>query len=151
MSTLPLPATGRSSSSSSSPQQLLVLVAGAACLQAFLQSNWTGPGAAWRDTYAALQAALLPDGSTLPADTTALDALAVDGETVYRLLAGPWLLVAAKAWLIDAAPALDALQVRPAALLRFALFALGSSFAHERVHRRHIGGRCARRSHGSGR
>uniref|UniRef100_A0A8C4NLU1 Tetratricopeptide repeat protein 27 n=1 Tax=Eptatretus burgeri TaxID=7764 RepID=A0A8C4NLU1_EPTBU len=79
-------------------KQKVVFLAGIACLQLFVQCNWTGP-AVHLDPGEILPATLLANSrETLSA--VVLSALAVDGESVYGLADNPLLLLLAREMLV---------------------------------------------------
>jgi len=83
-----------------SAARMTVLATGAACLQAFLQINWTGPPLE-QFSLADLLRPAVPSGHAFPSDEAVLRLLSVDSEETYTLTVAPWLLMAAKALLVD--------------------------------------------------
>lgn len=95
-----------------SAARLTVLATGAACLQAFLQINWTGPPLE-QFSLADLLRPAVPSGHAFPSDEAVLRLLSVDSEEAYTLTVAPWLLLAAKALLVDGrAPGRPGCKVR---------------------------------------
>eukprot|EP00045_Choanoeca_perplexa_P011398 m.120645 g.120645 ORF g.120645 m.120645 type:complete len:837 (-) comp15618_c0_seq1:53-2563(-) len=106
----------------------------AACFQTFLQDNWTGP--AVDDTNLALKPIMgntkrLTDETTDtlrdldPLQRALTEALSVDGETAYRWVRHPALLILARVVFVQSSP--------PSPSLGFLLFRLRTLMAHEQM------------------
>ncbi|XP_056903588.1 tetratricopeptide repeat protein 27 isoform X3 [Takifugu flavidus] len=97
-------------------RELVLLVLAASCLHLFAQSNWTGP------SVSIALCDLLPPALT--AQTHTLDEalrshLLLDGESVYTLVANPFLLLLARVILVKCSSRMLSLQLVPWWTLRY--------------------------------
>uniref|UniRef100_UPI003AAC86D8 tetratricopeptide repeat protein 27 isoform X2 n=1 Tax=Centroberyx gerrardi TaxID=166262 RepID=UPI003AAC86D8 len=98
-------------------RDVAVMVLAVACLHMFVQSNWTGPPVSLH-VPDLLPPALL--SSLSEALTEALHrSLLLDGESVYSLVANPFLLLLARVILINCSSKMDSLQLLPWWTLRY--------------------------------
>ncbi|KAM9364624.1 tetratricopeptide repeat protein 27 isoform 2-T2 [Pholidichthys leucotaenia] len=105
------------SSDNQANRELVVLVLAVSCLHMFAQSNWTGPPFSFHLSDLLPPALLSPQFQTL--DEAAHSSLLLDGESVYSLVANPFLLLLARVILIKSACKMDSLQLLPWWTLRY--------------------------------
>lgn len=98
-------------------RQLAVMALAASCLHLFAQSNWTGPPVGL-DAAALLPAALLPSQPS-SLDEAVQSCLLLDGESVYTLVANPFLLLLSRVILTRCSSKMDDLQLLPWWTLRY--------------------------------
>uniref|UniRef100_A0A3Q3GNN2 Tetratricopeptide repeat protein 27 n=1 Tax=Labrus bergylta TaxID=56723 RepID=A0A3Q3GNN2_9LABR len=92
-------------------RELVVMALAVSCLHMFAQSNWTGPPASIQISD------LLPSALLSPQTQTLVEAihssLLLDGESVYSLVANPFLLLLARVILTKCSSKMDNLQLLP--------------------------------------
>ncbi|KAM9808803.1 tetratricopeptide repeat protein 27 isoform X2 [Syngnathus typhle] len=93
----------------SSPRALLVMTVAVSCLHMFVQSNWTGP------PLSIPVSDLLPPALLSPQPQSTVEAihafLLLDGESVYSLVANPFLLLLARVILTKCSSKMEQLQL----------------------------------------
>ncbi|XP_011617929.2 tetratricopeptide repeat protein 27 isoform X1 [Takifugu rubripes] len=97
-------------------RELVLLVLAASCLHLFAQSNWTGP------SVSIALCDLLPPALTAQTHTLAealRSHLLLDGESVYTLVANPFLLLLARVILVKCSSRMLSLQLVPWWTLRY--------------------------------
>ncbi|XP_071396495.1 tetratricopeptide repeat protein 27-like, partial [Centroberyx affinis] len=100
-------------------RDVAVMVLAVACLHMFVQSNWTGPPVSLH-VPDLLPPALLSSLSEPQALTEALHrSLLLDGESVYSLVANPFVLLLARVILLNCSSKMDSLQLLPWWTLRY--------------------------------
>uniref|UniRef100_A0A668AQW6 Tetratricopeptide repeat protein 27 n=1 Tax=Myripristis murdjan TaxID=586833 RepID=A0A668AQW6_9TELE len=99
--------------------KVVAMVLAVTCLHMFVQSNWTGPPVSIHIADL-LPPALLSSFSQPQALTEALHrSILIDGESVYSLVANPFLLLLARVILINCSSKMDSLQLLPWWTLRY--------------------------------
>uniref|UniRef100_A0AAQ5XMP8 Tetratricopeptide repeat protein 27 n=1 Tax=Amphiprion ocellaris TaxID=80972 RepID=A0AAQ5XMP8_AMPOC len=102
-------------------RELAVMTLAVSCLHAFAQSNWTGPLVSFHICDLLPQALL--SSQSQQGEVTHIDHLIVilllDGESVYSLVANPFLLLLARVILIKCSSKMDSLQLLPWWTLRY--------------------------------
>ncbi|XP_047459637.1 tetratricopeptide repeat protein 27 isoform X2 [Mugil cephalus] len=105
------------SSDDQTHRQLAMMALAVSCLHMFAQSNWTGP------PVSILNCDLLPPTLVSSWPHTLLEAihcgLLLDGESVYSLVANPFVLLLARVILIKCSSKMDSLQLLPWWTLRY--------------------------------
>uniref|UniRef100_A0A3P8S138 Tetratricopeptide repeat protein 27 n=1 Tax=Amphiprion percula TaxID=161767 RepID=A0A3P8S138_AMPPE len=96
-------------------RELAVMTLAVSCLHAFAQSNWTGPLVSFH-ICDLLPQALLSSQTLVEATHSSL---LLDGESVYSLVANPFLLLLARVILIKCSSKMDSLQLLPWWTLRY--------------------------------
>ncbi|KAM7408112.1 hypothetical protein PAMA_002003 [Pampus argenteus] len=97
-----------------SDRELAMMTLAASCLHMFAQSNWTGPPVSIH------MSDLLPPGLCSQTLVEAIhSSLLLDGESVYSLVANPFLLLLAKVILTKCSSKMDSLQLLPWWTLRY--------------------------------
>uniref|UniRef100_A0A668AVN8 Tetratricopeptide repeat protein 27 n=1 Tax=Myripristis murdjan TaxID=586833 RepID=A0A668AVN8_9TELE len=100
-------------------REVVAMVLAVTCLHMFVQSNWTGPPVSIHIADL-LPPALLSSFSQPQALTEALHrSILIDGESVYSLVANPFLLLLARVILINCSSKMDSLQLLPWWTLRY--------------------------------
>ncbi|XP_067091989.1 tetratricopeptide repeat protein 27 [Osmerus mordax] len=100
-------------------REVALLALAVACLHLFVQSNWTGPPVTIH-VADLLPPALLAQFTEPQALTDALlDSLLLDGESVYSLVANPFLLLLVRVLLVNCSSKMDSLQLLPWWTLRY--------------------------------
>lgn len=98
-------------------RELAVMALAVSCLHMFVQSNWTGPPVSFHVSD------LLPAGLLSSQTQTLVEAihssLLLDGESVYSLVANPFLLLLARVILTKCSSKMDNLQLLPWWTLRY--------------------------------
>uniref|UniRef100_A0A8C3AQ24 Tetratricopeptide repeat protein 27 n=1 Tax=Cyclopterus lumpus TaxID=8103 RepID=A0A8C3AQ24_CYCLU len=103
-----------------STRELTVMALAVACLHAFAQSNWTGPPVSIRVSDLLPEALLSSQVRGLPLTAVVLDLhLLLDGESVYSLVANPFLLMLARVILTKCSSKMAGLQLLPCWTLRY--------------------------------
>ncbi|XP_008305053.1 tetratricopeptide repeat protein 27 isoform X4 [Stegastes partitus] len=98
-------------------RELAVMTLAVSCLHAFAQSNWTGPLVSFHICDLLPQALLSSQPQTLV--EAVHSSLLLDGESVYSLVANPFLLLLARVILIKCSSKMDSLQLLPWWTLRY--------------------------------
>lgn len=98
-------------------RELAVMTLAVSCLHAFAQSNWTGPLVSFHISDLLPQALLSSQSQTLV--EAIHSSLLLDGESVYSLVANPFLLLLARVILIKCSSKMDSLQLLPWWTLRY--------------------------------
>lgn len=98
-------------------RELAVMALAVSCLHMFAQSNWTGP------SVSISVSDLLPSALLSSQPQTVVEAihssLLLDGESVYSLVANPFLLLLARVILTKCSSKMDGLQLLPWWILRY--------------------------------
>ncbi|XP_067332050.1 tetratricopeptide repeat protein 27 isoform X2 [Channa argus] len=98
-------------------RELVVMVLAVSCLHMFVQSNWTGPPVSIH------MSDLLPPALVSSEPHTLLEtvhsSLLLDGESLYSLVANPFLLLLARVILTKCSSKMDSLQLLPFWTLRY--------------------------------
>ncbi|CAJ1066465.1 tetratricopeptide repeat protein 27 [Xyrichtys novacula] len=92
-------------------RELVVMAVAVACLHMFAQSNWTGPPVSIHIPDLLPLALLSPQTKTL--EEVIHSKLLLDGESVYSLVANPFLLLLARVILTKCSFKMDSLQLLP--------------------------------------
>lgn len=98
-------------------RELAVMALAVSCLHMFAQSNWTGPPVSIHVSDLLPQALLSSQTQTLV--EAIHSSLLLDGETVYSLVANPFLLLLARVILTKCSLKMDSLQLLPWWTLRY--------------------------------
>lgn len=98
-------------------RELAVMALAVSCLHMFSQSNWTGPPVSIHISDL-LPPALLSSQPQMLVETIH-SSLLLDGESVYSLVANPFLLLLARVILTKCSPKMDSLQLLPWWTLRY--------------------------------
>ncbi|KAM6956612.1 tetratricopeptide repeat protein 27 [Aplochiton taeniatus] len=100
-------------------REMVLLCLAVACLHLFAQSNWTGPPVSIHvpDLLPQTLLSVYPQPQALT--EALLDSLLLDGESVYSLVANPFLLLLCRVLLHSCSSKLDSLQLLPWWSLRY--------------------------------
>uniref|UniRef100_A0A668AGD3 Tetratricopeptide repeat protein 27 n=1 Tax=Myripristis murdjan TaxID=586833 RepID=A0A668AGD3_9TELE len=100
--------------------EVVAMVLAVTCLHMFVQSNWTGPPVSIHIADL-LPPALLSSFSQIHHAPTldSFKSILIDGESVYSLVANPFLLLLARVILINCSSKMDSLQLLPWWTLRY--------------------------------
>ncbi|XP_068597477.1 tetratricopeptide repeat protein 27 [Brachionichthys hirsutus] len=98
-------------------RELVAMAMAVSCLHLFVQSNWTGPPVSIQISELLPPALLSSQARTL--DETIHSSLLLDGESVYSLVANPFLLLLARVVLTRCSSEMSTLQLLPWWTLRY--------------------------------